>query len=65
MMSLKVFFIAIGIVLIIEGLYPALAPEKYQNFLKEIIKLKPQILRIIAIVMMIIGLLVVLAFIEG
>ncbi|TNF68968.1 MAG: DUF2065 domain-containing protein [Gammaproteobacteria bacterium] len=61
-MSVKIFLIAIGIVLIIEGLYPALAPEKYQNFLKEVIKLKPQTLRIIAILMMVVGLLIVLGF---
>ncbi|MCF6767728.1 DUF2065 domain-containing protein [Thiotrichales bacterium 19S11-10] len=61
-MSYDAFIIAIGIVLVIESLLPSIAPKKYQNFLLEVTKIKPKILRKIALVALLIGLVILISF---
>lgn len=57
-MTFKTFIIAFGIVMILEGLYPALMPKQYQNFLKELLKVKPTTLRKIGTSLIVIGLVI-------
>jgi hypothetical protein len=54
---MKLILLLIGMVLVLEGLPYAAAPEKMQNWLKELSEMRPQDLRIFGIISVICGLI--------
>ena len=49
---------ALGLVLVLEGLMPAIAPERYSRMLGVLSRVKPASLRAIGLVSMVVGALV-------
>ncbi len=54
-MSAKTFLLALSLLLIIEGLGPALVPEKWRRYLQEVARLAPGQLRTVGVVMILAG----------
>ena len=54
-MTLTLFFMALAIALMIEGLIPALFPNKWRAYVLKLAKESPQAIRRIGISMIVIG----------
>ncbi|AIY64654.1 DUF2065 domain-containing protein [Pseudoalteromonas piratica] len=54
-MNFDVLFLAVGLLLIFEGLGPALFPQKWREYLSEMAQLPDSQLRIIGIVLILSG----------
>ncbi len=55
---MKLFFLLVGMVLVLEGMPYAAAPESMQEWLKKLSELEPSQLRAFGIVAMAIGLVI-------
>ena len=56
----KILIIAIGLVLVLEGIMPFLMPERYKRFLLHISHMSPRALRIMGLIMMIVGVIIII-----
>ena len=54
---MKLLVALVGLILVLEGLPYAVAPEKMQKWLKQVLKAEPAVLRILGSVAILIGLL--------
>lgn len=61
-MDISLLLTAIAIALIIEGLIPALFPNKWQNYVAKLAKEPVQNIRIIGLSIMILGFILLYAF---
>jgi uncharacterized protein YjeT (DUF2065 family) len=52
-------FIAIGLMLILEGILPLLSPTYYKHFISYLLQLDDKIIRILGFVVILIGLIVI------
>jgi uncharacterized protein YjeT (DUF2065 family) len=55
----KVIWLAVGLVLVIEGLFPALNPNAYRRMVQMMSEREDRTLRLIGLVMMIAGALLI------
>ena len=58
-MGLKEFFIAIGLVLIFEGLLPFISPSLFKRSLLQMLEINENIIRIMGLVLIIIGVIII------
>lgn len=58
-MTWQDFFVAIGLLFVFEGMFPFLSPEKWRNYVQQIIRQDDKKLRIMGLVLMIVGLIIV------
>ena len=54
-MTLDDLWVALCLLLVIEGMMPFLYPEKWQNWLRQVVEAEPTVLRWVGFVMMISG----------
>ena len=54
-MTLDDLWVALCLLLVIEGMMPFLYPEKWQNWLRQVVEAKPSVLRWVGFAMMISG----------
>lgn len=57
-MSVELFITAIGLALIIEGLFPALFPNKWRNYVLQLAQETPQNIRSIGLTVAVIGIII-------
>ncbi len=55
---MKLFFLLVGMVLVLEGMPYAAAPESMQEWLKKLSELEPSQLRVFGIIAMVCGLVI-------
>ncbi|SVE22575.1 uncharacterized protein METZ01_LOCUS475429 [marine metagenome] len=58
-MGLKEFFIAIGLVLIFEGLLPFISPSLFKRSLLQMLEINENIIRIMGLVLIILGVIII------
>ena len=58
-MGWKILVIAIGLVLVLEGIMPFIIPDKYKRFLLNLAHMDPKSLRVMGLVMMLIGVIII------
>ena len=58
-MFFHVLLLAFGILLIVEGVLPAISPSKYKEYLKKIIELPDESLQKFGFVLILIGLFII------
>jgi len=58
-MGVKEFFIAIGLVLIFEGLLPFISPSLFKRSLLQMLEINENIIRIMGLVLIIIGVIII------
>ena len=58
-MDLKEFFIAIGLVLIFEGLLPFISPSLFKRSLLQMLEINENIIRIMGLVLIILGVIII------
>jgi len=49
------FLVALALVLVLEGIFPFIAPEKYQQVMAQLTQMPPKVLRIIGLFSMLLG----------
>ncbi len=54
----EILLSAVALVLIVEGLLPAIAPEQYQKIMSRVINMEPQVLRYMGLAGLIAGALI-------
>jgi len=54
-MTLDDLWVALCLLLVIEGMMPFLYPEKWQNWLRQVVEAEPSVLRWVGFAMMISG----------
>ena len=54
-MTLNDLWVALCLLLVIEGMMPFLYPEKWQNWLRQVVEAEPSVLRWVGFAMMISG----------
>ena len=54
-MTLDDLWVALCLLLVIEGMMPFLYPEKWQNWLRQVVEVEPSVLRWVGFAMMISG----------
>jgi uncharacterized protein YjeT (DUF2065 family) len=54
-MTLDDLWVALFLLLVIEGMMPFLYPEKWQNWLRQVVEAEPSVLRWVGFAMMISG----------
>ena len=58
-MGVKEFFIAIGLVLIFEGLLPFISPSLFKRSLLQMLEINENIIRIMGLVLIILGVIII------
>lgn len=56
----SVFFTAVGLLFVFEGILPFLSPGTWRNWVQQMLAMSEQSLRIMGLVSMLIGLLIVI-----
>ena len=56
----KILIVALGLVLVLEGIMPFVMPERYKRFLLNMSHLSVRRLRIMGLIMMIVGVIVII-----
>lgn len=60
-MAWKILVIAIGLVLVLEGVMPFLMPDRYKRFLISLAHMDPKHVRVMGFVMMVAGVVIIVA----
>jgi uncharacterized protein YjeT (DUF2065 family) len=56
---LKYILLAVGLVLVIEGILPFVSPTRYHDLMARMLSMSPRALRVMGLILMVLGVIIV------